>query len=118
LRFSVIYFNDAAGPGKMRVRLRGKANSRVGIGLSSKIKEDALKNNCRSYMSHCDNQGHENGLEMYGSGDPYDNRAGARRYYSSRMRTAAAMVVVHLPFLSPTALCVTLLVRTILFEMR
>jgi len=38
--------------------------------------------------------------------------------YSSRIKTAAAIVVVHLAFLSPTALCVTLLVRTILFEMR
>ena len=33
-------------------------------------------------------------------------------------QTAAAMVVVHRPRLSPTADCVTLLVRTILFEMR
>ena len=38
--------------------------------------------------------------------------------YSSRISTAAAMVVVHLPRLSPTADCVMLLVRTILFEMR
>ena len=38
--------------------------------------------------------------------------------YSSRISTAAAMVVVHLPRLSPTADCVTLLVRTILLEMR
>ena len=38
--------------------------------------------------------------------------------YSSRIRTAAAIVVVHLPRLSPTADCVILLVRTILLEMR
>ena len=38
--------------------------------------------------------------------------------YSSRISTAAAMVVVHSPRLSPTADCVTLLVRTILLEMR
>jgi len=39
-------------------------------------------------------------------------------YYCSRISTAAAMVVVHSPFLSPTADCVMLLVRTILLEMR
>ena len=38
--------------------------------------------------------------------------------YSSRISTAAAMVVVHRPRLSPTADWVTLLVRTILLEMR
>ena len=38
--------------------------------------------------------------------------------YSSRISTAAAIVVVHFPRLSPTADCVTLLVRTILLEMR
>ncbi len=38
--------------------------------------------------------------------------------YSSRIRTAAAIVVVHSPRLSPTADWVTLLVRTILFEIR
>src|ERR1700685_2304296 len=38
--------------------------------------------------------------------------------YSSRIRTAAAIVVVQRPFLSPTADCVMLLVRTILLEMR
>lgn len=37
---------------------------------------------------------------------------------SSKIRMAAAMVVVHRPFLSPTALCVTFAVRTILLEMR
>ena len=38
--------------------------------------------------------------------------------YSSRISTAAAIVVVHSPRLSPIADCVTLLVRTILLEMR
>ena len=38
--------------------------------------------------------------------------------YSSRIRTAAAIVVVQSPRLSPTADWVTLLVRTILLEMR
>ena len=42
----------------------------------------------------------------------------ARSVYSSRISTAAAMVVVHLPRLSPTADWVMLLVRTILLEMR
>ena len=41
-----------------------------------------------------------------------------RHAYSSRISTAAAMVVVHLPRLSPTADWVMLLVRTILLEMR
>src|SRR6185437_1748777 len=36
----------------------------------------------------------------------------------SKIKIAAAMVVVHRPRLSPTADCVTLAVRTILFEMR
>ena len=62
---------------------------------------------------------------------PYSNKANpdgaesasivwsdARQRYSSRISTAAAMVVVHLPRLSPTADWVTLLVRTILLEMR
>ncbi len=40
------------------------------------------------------------------------------RPYTSRIRTAAAMVVVQSPRLSPTADCVMLLVRTILLEMR
>jgi len=38
--------------------------------------------------------------------------------YSGMIRTAAAIVVVHSPFLSPTADWVMLLVRTILLEMR
>ena len=42
----------------------------------------------------------------------------ARDAYSSRISTAAAIVVVQRPRLSPTADCVTLLVRTILLEMR
>ena len=41
-----------------------------------------------------------------------------RSRYSSRISTAAAIVVVQSPRLSPTADCVTLLVRTILLEMR
>ncbi len=45
-------------------------------------------------------------------------RPAARSAYSSSISTAAAMVVVHLPRLSPTADWVKLLVRTILLEMR
>jgi hypothetical protein len=45
-------------------------------------------------------------------------RSAERSCYSSRINTAAAMVVVHSPRLSPTADCVTLLVRTILLEIR
>jgi len=36
----------------------------------------------------------------------------------SKIKMAAAIVVVHRPFLSPTALCVMFAVRTILFDMR
>jgi hypothetical protein len=41
-----------------------------------------------------------------------------RQNQVSRISTAAAIVVVHLPRRSPTADCVMLLVRTILLEMR
>ena len=36
----------------------------------------------------------------------------------SKMRIAAAIVVVHSDFLSPTADCVMFMVRTILFDIR
>ena len=48
----------------------------------------------------------------------YGHRAGASSDYSSRIKTAAAIVVVQRPRLSPTADCVMLLVRTILLEIR
>lgn len=38
--------------------------------------------------------------------------------YYSKIKMAAAIVVVHRPRLSPMADCVTFAVRTILFEMR
>jgi hypothetical protein len=43
-------------------------------------------------------------------------RAGSSLY--SKIRMAEAITVVHLPRLSPTAVCVQLVVRTILLEMR
>lgn len=39
-------------------------------------------------------------------------------YLSSKIRIAAAIVVVQRPFLSPTADCVTFAVRTILSDIR
>jgi len=57
-----------------------------------------------------------------GKANPFDpdwpKWSAACNAYSSRISTAAAMVVVHSPRLSPTADCVMLLVRTILLEMR
>src|SRR6185437_120330 len=44
--------------------------------------------------------------------------SGSNYFLSSKIRIAAAIVVVHNPFLWPTADCVTLAVRTILFEIR
>ena len=48
----------------------------------------------------------------------WPKQSAACNAYSSRISTAAAIVVVHNPRLSPTADCVILLVRTILLEMR
>ena len=96
----------ASGSAPMRICTRATVNLRAMV-----IRRLSILRHSRPWRTQ---QGQPRQAELALSSWPPT----CRPLYSSRISTAAAIVVVHLPRLSPTADWVTLLVRTILLEMR